>query len=77
MFLTLAGSGTCVKHTLKTSTGRLDVTKIIDITAVMNARLMKPSELLWSNDIMGLRLVSDGANEFKGKCCLYLNGYKI
>lgn len=44
--------------------GRLDPTRIIDITAVVNARAMTPSEFFWSKDIMGLRLVSDGKNEF-------------
>lgn len=47
--------------------GRLDKTKIIDITAIVNARMMAPSEFLWSPDIMGLRLVADGSNEFKTK----------
>ena len=58
--------------------GRLDTSKVIDITAIINARAMKPSEyesslclgvkiffsFLWSEDIMGIRLVSDGLNEF-------------
>lgn len=47
--------------------GRLDPTKIIDITAIVNARLMQPSEFLWSPDIMGLRLVAEGANEFSAE----------
>jgi len=45
--------------------GRLDPNKIIDITAIINARLMTPADFLWSEDIMGLRLVSNGANQFK------------
>lgn len=44
--------------------GRLDSSKVIDITAIINARAMKPSDFLWSEDIMGIRLVSDGLNEF-------------
>ena len=44
-------------------TGRLDPTKLIDITALINARLLEPADLLWSEDIHGLRLVADGANE--------------
>ena len=27
---------------------------------------MTPADFLWSEDIMGLRLVADGANQFKG-----------
>lgn len=47
--------------------GRLDAKKIIDITAIINARLMKPSEFLWSKDILGIRLVSEGADVFEAK----------
>ena len=36
------------------------------MTAIINARLMTPADFLWSEDIMGLRLVADGANQFKG-----------
>jgi len=45
--------------------GRLNPNKLIDITAIINARMMSPADLLWSEDIMGLRLVSRGANQFK------------
>lgn len=44
-------------------TGRLNPDKLIDITALINARLLEPADLLWSEDIHGLRLVADGANE--------------
>ncbi|CBY33637.1 unnamed protein product [Oikopleura dioica] len=47
--------------------GRLDPNKIIDITAIINARAMAPADFFWSNDIMGLRLVADGKNEFCSK----------
>ena len=40
--------------------GRLDPTKIIDINALCNARLFEPADLLWSQDIMGIRLVAQG-----------------
>ena len=45
----------------------MDAKKIIDITAIINARLMKPSEFLWSKDILGIRLVSEGADVFEAK----------
>ena len=51
---------------LETLLGRLNPNKLIDMTAIINARLMTPADFLWSEDIMGLRLVADGANQFKG-----------
>ena len=51
---------------LETILGRLNPNKLIDMTAIINARLMTPADFLWSEDIMGLRLVADGANQFKG-----------
>ena len=52
---------------LETILGRLNPNKLIDMTAIINARLMTPADFLWSEDIMGLRLVADGANQFKGR----------
>ena len=43
--------------------GRLDSSKLIDINALVNARLFAPADLMWSEDIMGIRLVAQGANQ--------------
>merc|ERR1712106_125871 len=56
--------------------GRLDSSKLIDINALVNARLFAPADLMWSEDIMGIRLgaggepVGDGAEHRSpnGRC---------
>ena len=58
---------TVISSRFETILGRLNPNKIIDMTAIINARLMSPADFLWSEDIMGLRLVADGANQFKGR----------
>ena len=64
---------TVIFSLFETILGRLNPNKIIDMTAIINARLMSPADFLWSEDIMGLRLVADGANQFKGWLKFVLN----
>ena len=61
-----------ISSRFETILGRLNPNKLIDMTAIINARLMSPADFLWSEDIMGLRLVADGANQFKGRIKLVL-----